>query len=265
MTTQSIERMIGSVSGNWRPQEWLALRSNAGLDYTNRLDTQLCRFTECPSVTDQQGFKIDNRTNFFVYTLDAGATATRQLNQSVESQTTAGVQFYRNIFSRNGAVGRILPPGAITVTSGSVQTADESTDESRTLGAYVEQRVALHDRLFLTGAVRSDRNSAFGADFKTVFYPEVIRVLGHFRRAILPGFGSPEPATLPSGHGASGVQPGTLAAVQFFSATGVLGESGEVPGLVFSTLGNANLRPEQSTEIEAGVDGRFWNDLLSTE
>lgn len=72
VTTQSIERMIGSVSGNWRPQEWLALRSNAGLDYTNRVDTQLCRFAECPSNTDRLGFKTDNRTNFYVYTVDAG-------------------------------------------------------------------------------------------------------------------------------------------------------------------------------------------------
>lgn len=66
-------------------------------------------------------------------------------------------------------------------------------------------------------------------------------------------------------YGASGVQPGTIDAVQYFSATGVLGESGEVPGLVFSTLGNANLRPERSTEIEAGLDGRFFSDRLSTD
>ena len=39
-------------------------------------------------------------------------------------------------------------------------------------GGFLEERVAFRDRLFVTGAIRSDRNSAFGADFGTVFYPK---------------------------------------------------------------------------------------------
>lgn len=266
VTTQSIERVIGSVAGNWRPQDWLALRSNAGLDYTNRVDTQLCRFAECtPNNEADRGFKIDNRANFYVYTLDAAATATRRLHESVESETTAGVQFYRNIFSRNGATGRILPPGAITVTSGSVATADETTSESRTLGGYLEQRVNLRDRIFLTAAVRSDRNSAFGADFETVFYPKFSASWVVSDEPFFPASDFLNQLRFRAAYGASGVQPGTIDAVQYFSATAVLGESGEVPGVVLSTLGNANLRPERSTEFEAGVDGRFWNSRLSTE
>ncbi|MBA3969363.1 MAG: SusC/RagA family TonB-linked outer membrane protein [Gemmatimonadetes bacterium] len=266
VTNQAIERMIGSVAGNWRPQDWLTLRSNAGLDYTNRVDTQLCRFAECtPHNEADRGFKIDNRANFYVYTLDAAATATRRLHESVESQTTAGVQFYRNIFSRNGATGRSLPPGAITVTSGSVATADETTSESRTLGGYLEQRVNLRDRIFLTAAVRSDRNSAFGADFETVFYPKFSASWVVSDEPFFPTSDFLNQLRFRAAYGASGVQPGTIDAVQYFSATAVLGESGEVPGVVLSTLGNANLRPERSTEFEAGVDGRFWNSRLSTE
>jgi hypothetical protein len=34
---------------------------------------------------------------------------------------------------------------------------------------------------------------------------------------------------------------------------------------VFSTLGNRNLKPERSTELELGVDGTFWNNRLSSE
>ncbi len=66
-------------------------------------------------------------------------------------------------------------------------------------------------------------------------------------------------------YGASGVQPGTTDAAPYFSATRVLGESGEVPGVVFSALGNSDLKPERSTELELGIDGRFWNERISTE
>ncbi|HET6681889.1 MAG TPA: SusC/RagA family TonB-linked outer membrane protein [Gemmatimonadaceae bacterium] len=264
-TRQAIERFITSTNANWSPMNWLSFRGNIGVDYINRLDTQLCRFEDCTSASNREGFKEDNRTNFFIYTTNVGATATRQLTDRLASETAVGVQYYRNVFDRNGAFGRGLPPGATTVTAGAEQLADETTSETRTLGAYVEQRLAFSDRLFLTGAIRSDRNSAFGADFKTVFYP---KLSASWVISEEPFFGAPSfinQLRLRSAYGASGVQPGTIDAVQYYSPTTVLGESGEEAGLVFSTLGNSKLKPERSTELEVGVDGSFWNNRLSLE
>ncbi|HEX4936882.1 MAG TPA: SusC/RagA family TonB-linked outer membrane protein [Gemmatimonadaceae bacterium] len=265
-TTQAVERFIGSLNANWRASDWLSARGNFGLDYTNRLDSQLCRFDNCTNTgTDRLGFKIDNRTNFFVYTVDAGVTATRRLNDAMESKTTAGFQFYRNIFNRNGARGDQLPPGATTVTSGSVPAADETTSESRTLGAFVEQSVSFRDRLFITGAVRSDRNSAFGADFKTVFYPKLSASWIVSEESFFPKANWITQLRLRSAYGASGVQPGTIDAVQFFAASVYRGESGDQPTLVYSSLGNRALKPERSTEFEIGLDGTFFDSRLTTE
>jgi TonB-linked SusC/RagA family outer membrane protein len=265
VTNQAIERVISSVSPNWRPNDWLAFRGNFGLDYIDRGETQLCRLGECASTSDRLGFKIDNRSNYFIYTADASGTATRPITETIESQTTAGVQYYRNVFTRNGAVGEQLPPGAVTVTAGAVQEADETTSESRTLGAFLEQRVSFNDRLFVTGALRSDRNSAFGADFKTVFYPKLAVSWVVSQEPFFPALGWLDQLRLRSAYGASGVQPGTTDAVQFFAPTATLGESGEQPGLVFSALGNANLKPERSAELEVGVDGTFWNSRVTSE
>lgn len=265
-TTQSVERFIGSVNSNWRASDWLSARANFGLDYTNRLDSQLCRFDNCTNTgQDRLGFKIDNRTNFFVYTVDAGLTATRRVTESLESKTTGGVQFYRNIFNRNGASATLLPPGAVTVTSGSVAAADETTAESRTLGAFVEQAFAFRDKLFVTGAVRSDRNSAFGANFKTVFYPKLSASWVVSEEGFFPSIGWLSQLRLRSAYGASGVQPGTIDAVQFFASSVFRGESGDQPALVYSALGNRDLKPERSTEIEMGLDGSFFNSRLTTE
>ncbi len=263
---QGIERLIGSTNANWRPQDWLALRGNVGLDLINRKDTQLCRFANCADVgEDRLGYKIDNRTNFYIYTVDAGATATRSLSDAIESKTTAGFQFYRNVFNRNGAAGFQLPPGATTVTSGSVKESDETSSESRTLGGYIEQSIAFRDRVFLTGAIRSDRNSAFGADFKTVFYPKFSASWVVSDESFFPRFGFVDQLRLRSAYGASGVQPGTIDAVQYFSPSAARTEAGDEPALVFSTLGNRNLKPERSAELELGVDGTFWSSRITTE
>ena len=267
-TNQGIERFVTSSNTNWRPAEWLAVRMNGGVDYINRVDTQLCRFGACPDLggDSRRGFKIDNRTNFFTYTVDGSATATRQLTRSIQSKTTGGVQFNRGYFDRNGAQGTILSPGAVTITGAGVRTADETTSDTRTLGGFVEQSVSFNDRVYVTGALRTDRNSAFGANFKTAVYPKLSAswVLSEEPFFHAPGWLSQ--LRLRSAFGASGVQPGTIDAVRYYSSTAArLNESADSPALVFSTLGNKDLKPERSTELEVGLDGTLWNGRLSAE
>jgi TonB-linked SusC/RagA family outer membrane protein len=263
---QAIERIIGSVASNWRPRDWLAVRGNVGVDYTHRLDAQLCRFQNCPDVTTTRlGFKIDNRTNFFTYTVDLGATGTHRLTDAIESRTTLGAQFYRSILDRNGVTGRQLAPGSTRVTSGATKEGDELTTESRTLGAFIEEQVAIRDRLFLTGAIRSDRNSAFGADFKTVFYPKFSMSWVVSDEDFFPNPGWLRQLRLRAAYGASGVQPGTIDAVPYYGTIVGRGESGEATGVALTALGNRNLKPERSTELELGLDGTFFDGRLSSE
>jgi len=267
VTGQGIERLITSLNGNYRPYEWLSTRGNFGIDYISRLDTQLCRFGSCPELggDSRLGLKIDNRTSFFSYTALASAAGTRQVAAAILSRTTLGVQFGRTIFDRNGSQGVRLAPGATTVTSGAVKSADEATEETRTLGAFIEQHFAFNDRLFVTGALRSDRNSAFGANFKTVVYPNIALSWVASEESFFPRIGWLNNLRFRSAYGASGVQPGTTDAVPFYSATTTRGESGDLPAVVFSTLGNRNLKPERSTELEAGFDAAFFGNRVSTE
>jgi len=265
-TSQAIERFIPSLSLNWSPIGWLAMRGNVGLDYISRNDQQICRFEECPvNGQDRLGWKTDNRANFYTYTVDLGATATRQLTTSINSKTAAGFQFTRSIFDVNGATGTQLPPGGTTVSSGAIASASEGTDETRTLGGYVEQSLAFADRLFLTGAVRSDRNSAFGRNFKTVFYPKFSASYVISQEGFFPKWGWVDQLRLRTAYGASGVQPGTNSAIRYFSSSTTAGESGDQPALVLTALGNDNLKPERSAELEIGFDGNFWNNRISTE
>ena len=265
-TSQAIERLIGSSSMNYRPKDWLSFRGNLGLDYINRVDRQLCRFANCPDVgLTRLGFKEDNRSNFFIYTADVHGIATKQINATLESKTVLGVQLYRNMFNRNGARGETLPPGAVTVSSAAIKLADETTTESRTLGAFLEQTLSINDRLFLIGGLRSDRNSAFGADFKTVIYPKLSASWVASDEPFFPRIGWLNQLRLRTAYGASGVQPGTIDAVQFYASTTARGESGDQPALVFSALGNRNLKPERSTELELGFDLNMFDNRFSAE
>ena len=268
VTEQGISRMITSMNANYRPFDWLSARGDFGLDYINRLDTQICRFEECPDNGDNRlGFKRDNRTNFYTYTTNGSATASHQLADAWRSNSTVGVQFTRSIFDANYASGSSLSPGGTTIgqTASSTRGADESTNETRTLGGFIEQQVAFRDRLFITGGLRSDRNSAFGANFKTAIYPKIAVSWVASDEEFFPKFSWLNQLRLRTAYGASGVQPGTTDALPYYSAATSRTESGDLPSLVLTTLGNSNLKPERSTELELGVDGTFWDSRLSTE
>ena len=266
-TNQAIARSITSINSSYRPTEWLSARGNFGLDYTNRVDVQMCKFGDCPDQggTSKLGYRIDNRTNFFTYTADGSATATNRLTNTLISKLTGGVQFNRSVFSENLASSSQLPPGATSVSAGAIPLASESTSDTRTLGSFLEENLAFNDRLFVTGAVRTDKNSAFGVNFKTAIYPKVAVSWVASEEPFFPRFNWLNQLRLRSAYGASGVQPGNNDAIPYFTASAARTESGDVPAVVFSTSGNPNLKPERSTELELGVDGTYFNNRVNTE
>src|SRR3954451_4147702 len=104
-----------------------------------------------------------------------------------------------------------LPPVAQTVGSG-ILSASSASRQSQALGFFVEQGVAIRDRLFLTGALRTDQNSAFGTNFQQVYYPKgslswVMSDESWFPRNSL--FSQVSSFRTRLAYGASGVQPGS--------------------------------------------------------
>jgi TonB-linked SusC/RagA family outer membrane protein len=262
---QDINRFIGSVNANWNTTSWLSLRSNLGLDFTGRTDTQLCRFQECTTATQREGYRVDNRTNFLNYTVDFSGTGSFQPTPSLGSKTTVGVQFYRDVFNRNGANGSRLPPGAVTVDAAAVPGVSEATTESRTIGAFIEQSVSWNERLFVTAAVRSDDNSAFGKNFDAVYYPKLSVSWVASDEPFMPRPSWLDQLRLRAAYGASGRQPNNTDALQYYTTTTALANRTEFPGLIFNALGNPELKPERSTELETGVDFTLWGSRINGE
>ncbi|MGH7482206.1 MAG: TonB-dependent receptor domain-containing protein, partial [Longimicrobiales bacterium] len=265
---QDINRFIGSGTVNYRPNAWLSSRVVVGLDFTSRVDEDLCRRDECVAfATFKEGFKEENRTTFHDYTLDANVTATYGLPQLVgaRARTTGGVQYFKNIFSRNGAFGENFAPGASTITPAADQFADESFTGSKTLGAFIEQQLSWNDRLYITGALRLDDNSAFGKDFSAVYYPKFSASWVISQEPFFPAVSWLSSLRVRAAIGASGRQPGSTDALTFFSPTTAKFEGGDRPALVFTGLGNTELEPERAREVELGFDAALVESRVNVE
>ncbi|MGE5802291.1 MAG: TonB-dependent receptor domain-containing protein, partial [Gemmatimonadota bacterium] len=265
---QDINRFIGSGNVTYRPNSWLSARFVAGVDFTSRVDEDLCRRDECVGFSDfKEGFKEENRTTFHDYTVDANLTATYTLAAlgGTRARTTGGAQYLKNIFARNGAFGAHFAPGASTITPASILDADETYTGTKTLGVFVEQQLSWNERLYLTGALRMDDNSAFGKDYSAVYYPKISVSWVASQEPFFPAMGWLSNLRLRGAYGASGRQPGSTDALTFFSPTTAKFEGTDRPAIIYSSMGDPTIQPERATELELGFDAAFADSRVNLE
>jgi TonB-linked SusC/RagA family outer membrane protein len=268
------QRLIGTVHSSWRPFAWMQNDGNVGVDYINRTGIYLCRYGECPaSGTLRLGSTSSSTGNNRNFSAKLTSTATWIANASTSFKTTLGSDYTNVENDGTSASGTQLPPGAQTVGSAAVPGASNTLwTATKTWGYYVQEQVSLRDRLFLTGAVRADENSAFGTNFDRVVYPKFSLSWLITDEPFFPKLGWLDQLRLRSAYGASGVQPGATSALVIFSSTtvnqplvAVTPTGADTPGLRASALGNPDLKPELSAEFEGGFEARVFNNRANVD
>jgi TonB-linked SusC/RagA family outer membrane protein len=265
--SQRINRFIGSTNANYRPTSWLQGTANIGLDLTDRVEDDLLRRGEGPPVnaTYRNGFKTNWRTDVRNVSVDLAAAATFHPLSWLNSKTTAGTQYVNYQFDRNTATGANLPPGTVTAGSGAEPTAAEATTLQKTLGMFIEEQLAFNDRLFVTGALRTDQNSAFGTDFQNVIYPKASASWILSDEGFFPKASWLDQLRLRLAYGSSGVQPGVNDALRAFQANTVNVQGSDRPAATYSAVGNTELKPEKTTELETGFETRLFNSRTTID
>jgi TonB-linked SusC/RagA family outer membrane protein len=269
---QNTNRTILSSNVSWRPASWLQTRANFGTDIAVRVENRLHMNGEgWPlTATYRDGEAFNSRANLTNLSADMSATANYNpsMYQWMNLKTTIGTQYNNFRQDQNTAGGQTLPPGAVTASAGATPVASENYTLTKTLGVFVEEAMGIRDRLFLTAAVRSDQNSAFGTKFKRVFYPKASLSWVISEEDFFPhkwGFGSLSELRLRVANGASGVQPGQTDALRTFSANSASIKGTDQAIETFTAIGNDSLKPERSTEWETGFDSRWFNNRLQLD
>lgn len=264
---QSINRFILSGNANWRPMSWLQNRLTVGNDFTSRADDSFLFNGEGPPITSiyRDGFKTNTRQNLRNTTVDLGSTAAYNPMSWLNLKTTLGVQYVNTETEFGQAAGTQLPPGAQTPNGATTRTASEATTRVKTFGVFLEEAAALNDRLFLTAALRTDQNSAFGTEYQRVYYPKASLSWLISQEDFFPTMGWLNELRIRTAYGASGVQPQANDALRFFQSDVVSLQGTDVSIVQLTDLGNKDLRPERSTEIEGGFEAKFFNSRATLD
>ncbi|MEW5929721.1 MAG: SusC/RagA family TonB-linked outer membrane protein [Gemmatimonadota bacterium] len=267
---QDVDRFTGSLQVTHRPTGWLSHRVALGTDFTNQDDVELVERIADPAMqffftaNEVRGYKDMFRRNIYYNTLDYSATAESAPLRGVSSNTSVGAQYYRRYSEFVYARGNTFPVRglrSIEATVGERRNNDDY-EENSTVGVFVQQQLGLRDdRLFLTGAVRMDDNSAFGEDFDLVTYPKLSATWVVSEEPFW-GVGFLNTLKLRAAYGQSGQQPQSFAALRtFFPITG----AGDSAAVTPQSLGNPDLGPERSAEVEVGFDAGLLGDRVGLE
>jgi TonB-linked SusC/RagA family outer membrane protein len=264
LATQNIHRMIIGTNINYRPLTWLSTRADLGLDLTDRADYGLQRFAEGPDFGAQrQGTVTDARGNVRNMSGNINATATWVPRPWLNSKLTVGTQYVNFNNYTNSAGGTILPPGAQNAGQATTPNVGQSTTLQNTLGVFVEEAIAINDRLWLTTGVRTDQNSAFGKNFQRVYYPKVSASWMASDEDFFPKIPLLSSLRLRTAYGFAGQQPGPNDALRTFSTTSTSIAGVDVGGLLSNQLGNADIKPERTREFEAGFEAKLWDSRIN--
>lgn len=265
---QDVDRFSGSLQLNHENGSWLSQRLKVGLDYTDQENMRLHRATDDEEVQAtfgsfySDGYRhVDRRTTRYL-TLDYNGTVTKNIADGLTSATSVGGQFHQKYIELNYLEGRGFPAfDVIAIAAAAQRHAEQDVIDNVTLGVYLQEQLSWQNRLFLTGAIRADDNSAFGENFDLVTYP---KISGAWVLNEEPFWDIDfvDALRLRFAFGASGKQPDAFAALRTFAgAQGFNGQSALVP----SAVGNPDLKPERGEELELGFDLGMFSDRLGLD
>jgi TonB-linked SusC/RagA family outer membrane protein len=261
---QDLARTTASVRIEHQPMPWLSQRLTVGGDVTNEGNNEYD-----PRIDSLQslGYRSINERDVIDRSLDYSASAIWNFSPAFRFTTSLGAQYFTESIHSVSASGSVFPtPGLKSVTSTvNRDPSSEGFSDDKSLGIYGQEEIGWRDRLYLTGAIRSDDHSAFGANFNRVVYPKfsLSYVVSEEPWFKLPFIGSQiSQVRLRGAYGESGKAPSTYSSIKTYLPTSGPNDAAAVTP---NTIGNPNLGPERGKELEVGFDATGWQDRLGVE
>ena len=267
-----LERLTLSSTANWVPIEWFRNRITVGLDRQSYRETEFYRQDTTGRAPwgsiAASGAIYHELPVIHRWTVDYAGSVDRDINPNLNSVTSTGLQLnartYRGFFAEGeGLVANNLN----LVGAAASRSADEQLSEQTSLGVYIQEQIGWRDRLWVTGALRIDDNSAFGSEFSLVTYPKLsvswlMSEHSFFRNWNLSWL---DQMKLRFAYGKAGNAPAPFSADRTFtSGQGVSGDV-LVNTLTISEYGNPKLTAETGQEFETGFDASLFRGRAGIE
>ena len=274
----STDRYTVGGTINYEPFDWMENRLRVGYDLSNGRAEIF--FPPGNPFAARTSLGLNNENGLIAkaaprsseLTIDYNGTIRYRINENITSNTSFGAQYLSSNFSRPTMIGQDTGSGALrSLQSAAVTFSGESFIEQKSLGFYLQEQLAFNDRLFLTAAIRMDNNSAFGSEIESVFYPKFSASYVISEESFF-DFPSINELRIRAAWGQAGNSPGPFDAIQTYRTTATtIPAPGDpenvisVSSLIYSAIGNPDLKPERGSEFEVGFDLSMLSNRVNLE
>ena len=260
---ETVNRFTFSTGYEWDPSEYLGVRFTVGADHRNNEQTQFQPIGFTPG--EATGSLFRRNRNFTSATIDGAASLTYPRGENLRNTFTLGVQGFRDdTYVLWGDGSTFALPGSKDFGEAANIDAGESRSQVFNGGLYLDENLALFDRVFLNAGLRIDAGTSFGDEVDFATYPklgvayDVSRepaLQRYFEGALLSSL------RLRSVYGQTGKFPPPFLRDRSFDAMSFRGESAPR----FDNPGNPDLKPEVTGTVEVGFEAAFWNDRVGVD
>jgi outer membrane receptor protein involved in Fe transport len=256
---QQIDHFITSLQVQWTPSVTMNHRLNVGMDYSTSdyTEERPWGFFYQPTGDREVDLALDRNI-----TVDyAGSWTTDLPFFGISSNFSWGAQYYDEYsWGLNGFGEEFAGPGDKLVDSGTTTDAYEEWLRVASGGFFAQEQFGWNDRLFITVGARWDGFSTFGENFGLAFYPKISGAYTISDHDFWPDFW--DTMKLRFAIGESGRAPSPFASQRTWNST-----SGDdvKPAVILGELGNEDVGPERTREIEAGFEGSLFEGRLSMD
>jgi len=244
---QNSGRFTAGVGMTWTPMHNFSHRLQFGTDIVNWDNRRHWPFGDENYVL---GHLYNYRRASLTVNLDYMGSYEHQISDRIQSRTSFGFQGYDRARSSNHARGwRMAGPNVRVVQATVNRGASEWRSWDKQAGVFAEQQIGLNDLLFVTVGARADGHSAFGADAGWARYPKIDASWNVSDHAFWPE--SLGTFRIRAAYGTAGQQPGEFDAARTWQSVAAFDSE---PAITTRNVGNPELAPEVSHEIEMGFD-----------
>lgn len=264
-------RIIGNMRYSHAPISWLNGHASLGIDQTWQDAQQYAAVGEGTnggwgSLTARNGGYRKGMTQLSRYSADLGATATANISTDLTSRTSLGAQWFKDDTYSVQYSGWGLAPGATTIPSAGTKVIDsEGLDQRASYGIFIDQSFAWRERLYLTTGLRYDASNIFGPAAKRPVYPRAQLSYVISDEDFFPEIAGVDRLRLRTSWGESGAAPGPTQSLQVLTAATVGYANSTLPTLTLVSGFNPGIKPEITSEIEAGLDATLLGERMNLE
>jgi TonB-linked SusC/RagA family outer membrane protein len=269
--TSDVSRTFGNVRVEYTPTSWLKVDYTLGGDWS--ADERFALFPKSSS-DFPTGRMIRNDFVDFEVDHNLVVTADYDLGDWITGSVAVGQNLNQREYSRYQVNGSNLILGTDQLDFTVDQTPDEFRHKIRTDGYFIQASADLYDQFYLTAGVRYDGSNTFGEEDARYAYPKFSGAWDLSEKVADATEGLFSFAKIRAAYGVAGKQPDIYSNVSAYE-TGTITDGWLSPNGLYTiysgnegvvsegTLGNANIKPERTTEWELGGDVAFFDNRLS--